>query len=128
MFTLIIQIWIVGTCAALLALVIRDQRRDNRNAVEAGRRAAEQTWAACKAREAGAEAARIGSEMIERGLRPDINGRWKAIERNSLRGVPPRLDYLRTPLEMRAIRERIISETSATIAECRERRRIQGSN
>jgi len=122
MWTVIIQVWLVGTCVGLLAMIVRDQRQQRRLAIEAGKLAAAQTAAACKARAAGEEAKRVGTIIY-------LNSVGLAeMDKNSARGVPPRLDYLRTPAEMRAIRERIISEASISIAECRERQRIQGRN
>jgi len=122
MFTLIVQIWLVGTCTALVAIAIRDWRIMRRHAIEQGKRDAEQAAAACKARAAGEEAKRVGTIIY-------LNSVGLAeMDKNSARGVPPRLDYLRTPAEMAAIRAGIILSESISIAECRERQRIQGRN
>ena len=128
MLTAIVQIWLMATCALLVIVCVQDWRRERRRAIEAGKRAAEQAYAACKARSNGIAAAAVGSVMTERKMRPAPAGRWTSTERDSLRGVPPRLDYLRTPAEMKAIRERIISETSRTLAEVRAMRHAQGRN
>ena len=116
MLTAIVQIWLMATCALLVIVCVQDWRRERRRAIEAGKRAAEQAYAACKARAAGEAAKQAGTIGYLKSV-----GQAE-IEKNSRRGVPTRIDYLRTPAEMMAIRERIISESSVSIAEIRARR------